>query len=150
LLPRSLSVFEPIRTGDRTAEADFLDLDVYDDLDNMPLALKRAIKGSLRIMHGYCEVFGRIATCLKESRAPTSSLLDHRILYSWDGKSEDAKLFLLAGGESMYALQYLIGILKKLMLVRNGSSLSAGGLDSLPVCLNDTAYDLVRKRLLKH
>ena len=150
LLPRSLNVFEGMGTGDRTLEPDFLDLDVYGDLDHMPLALKRTMTGSLRVMHGYCEVFGRIITCLKEGRAPTSSLLDLRIRYSWGGKSEDAKLYLLAGGKSKYALQYLIRVLKELMLSRNGSRLSEGGLVSLPKCLNDIAYDLVGDRLLMH
>lgn len=135
---------------DRASEADFLDLDVYGDLDHMPIALRRTITGSLRVMHGYCEVFGYIITCLKEDRAPTSSLLDRRIRYSWGGKSEDAKMFLQAGGKSMYALQYLIRTLKELMLVRNGSRLAEGGLACLPMCLNDTAYDLVRERLLEH
>jgi hypothetical protein len=101
-------------------------------------------------MHGYCEVFGRIVTCLNEGRAPTSNLLDCLIRYSWGSKSEDGKLFLLAGGKSMYALQYLIRTLKELMLVRNGSRLAGGRLTYLPVCLNDTAYDLVRDRLLEH
>ena len=137
-------------TKDRTSEADFLDLDVYGDLDHMPVDLKRTITGSLRAMHGYCEVFGRIITCLNEGRAPTSSLLDRRIRYSWGDKSEDAKIFLLAGGKSMYALQYLIHTLKELMLGRNGERLAGGGLVSLPMCLNDTAYDLVRERLLEH
>ena len=100
-------------------------------------------------MHGYCEVFGCIITCLKEDRAPTSSLLDRRIRYSWGGKNEDARMFLQAGGKSMYALQYLIRTLKELMLVRNGSKLGKGGLTCLPMCLNDTAYDLIRDRLLE-
>ena len=126
-----------------------MDLDVYSDLDHMPIALRRTITGNLRAMHGYCEVFGCIITCLKEDRAPTSILLDHRIRYSWGGKSEDAKMFLQAGGKSMYALQYLIRTLKELMLVRNGSRLAEGGLACLPMCLNDTAYDLIRDRLLE-
>ena len=150
LLPRSLNVFDGTRTDGRTLEPDFLDLDVYDDLDHIPLALKRIMTGNIRVMHGYCEVFGRIITCLKEGRAPTSSLLDLRIRYSWGGKSEDAKLYLLAGGKSKYALQYLIRVLKELMLSRNGSRLSEGGLVSLPKCLNDIAYDLVGDRLLMH
>jgi hypothetical protein len=99
LLPRSFSIFEQTGTEDRTSEPDFLDLDVYGDLDHMPLDLKRAITGSLRVMHGYCEVFGRIIACLKEGRAPTASLLDRRIRYSWGIKNEDAKTFLLARGQ---------------------------------------------------
>jgi len=77
--------------------------------------------GSLRVIHRYCEIFKAIATCLKEGRAPTSSLLDYRIRYSWGGKSEDVKLFLLAGGKSIYALEYLIRTLKELILAREGS-----------------------------
>jgi hypothetical protein len=105
--------------------------------------------GSLRVMHGYCVVFGHIVTCLKEDRAPASSLLDRRIQYSWGVKSEDAKMFLQAEGKSMYALQYLIRTLEELMLVRNGSRIAEGGLACLPMCLNDTAYDLIRYRLLE-
>jgi hypothetical protein len=149
LLPRSLNVFERTGTEDRTSEPDFLDLDVYDDLDHMPLALKRTMSGNIRVMYAYCEVFGRIITCLKEDRPLTSSVLDYRIRYSWGGKSEDAKLFLQVGGKSMFALQYLISTLEKLMLGRNGSRLSEGALASLPMCLNDTAYDLIRDRLVK-
>jgi hypothetical protein len=149
-LPRTLNVFEGIAAEDRTLELHFLDLDIYNDLDHIPLALKRTMKGSLQIMHGYCEVFGRIVACLSEGRAPNSSLLDCRIRYCWDGKSEDAKLFLLAGGTSAYALQYLLRTLKELMLGRNGSGLSDRGLAPLPACLNDIAYDLVGDRLLEH
>jgi len=149
VLPRTLNVFEGIGIEDRTIELDFLDLDIYGDLDHIPLDVKRAMAGSIRIMHGYCEVFGRIVTCLREGRAPTSSLLDQRIRYSWGGKSEDAKLYLLAGGKAMYALEYLIRIVKELMLARNGFKVSEGGLGSLPMCLNDIAYDLVRDRLLE-
>jgi hypothetical protein len=47
----------------------------------------------------------------------------------------------------MYALQYLMRTLKDLMIVRNGSRLAGGCLTDLPVCLNDTAYDLVAERL---
>ena len=150
MLPRTLNVFEGTGTEDRTIKPDFLDLDIYSDLDHIPLDLKRTMTGSLRIMHGYCEIFGRIVTCLKEGQAPTSSLLDRRIRYSWGGKSEDSKLFLLAGGKSTYALQYLIRTLKELMLGRNGSTLSEGALAPLLTCLNDTAYDLVGDRLLEH
>lgn len=147
LLPRTLNVFEQTGTEERTPEVDFLDLDVYGDLEHMPVSLRRAITGSLRVMHGYCEVFGFIITCLNEDRAPTSNLLDHRIRYSWGSKSEDGKLFLLAGGKSTYALQYLIRTLKELMIVRNGSRLAGARLTPLPICLNDTAYDLVAERL---
>jgi hypothetical protein len=100
-------------------------------------------------MNGYCEVFGFIYACLKEGRAPTASVLDRRIRYSWSAKSEDAKIFLQVGGKSMFALQYLIDTLKDLMIVRNGSRLLEGGLRSLPMCLNDTAYDMVKERLLE-
>lgn len=94
----------------------------------MPLTLKRTILGSTRAMYGYCEIFGRIIACLKEGRAPTSSILDSRIRYSLGCKGEDAKVFLQAGGKSMYDLQYLIDTLKELMLVRNSSRLSQGEL----------------------
>jgi hypothetical protein len=49
----------------------------------------------------------------------------------------------------MYALQYLIRTLKELMLVHNGSRLADGGLACLPMCLNDTTYNLIRDRLLE-
>ena len=85
---------------------------------------------------------------MREGRAPIASLLDDLIRYSWDGKSEDAKLFLLMGGTSKYALQHLIRDVKELMLVRNGARLASGGLACLPLCINDSAYDTVRDRLL--
>lgn len=113
----------------------------------MPIALRRAVTGSLRVMHGYCEVFRHIIICLNNGRPPTSNLLDYQIRYSCDSRTEDGKLFLLAGGKSTYALQYLIRTLKELMIVRNGFKLAGEGLMSLPVCLNDTAYDLVTERL---
>jgi hypothetical protein len=47
LLPRSLNVFKGTRTEDRASKADFLDLNVYSDLDHMPIALRRTITGSL-------------------------------------------------------------------------------------------------------
>ena len=85
--------------------------------------------------------------CLNEGRAPMSNLLDYRIRYSWNSKSEDGKLSLLTGGKSMYTLQYLMRTLKDLMIVRNGSRLAGKRLTTLPVCVNDTAYDLVAERL---
>ena len=148
LLPRNLRVFEENGKEVRTSEPDYLDLDIYSDLDHIPPALKRALVKSLIVSHGYCQVFERIAACLKEGRAPTPSLLDDRIRYSW-GESEDAKLFLLAGGTSKYALEHVIRDIKELMLGRNGFRLALGGLASLPICFNDTAYDMVRDRLLK-
>jgi hypothetical protein len=50
----------------------------------------------------------------------------------------------------MYTLEYLIRIVKELMLARNGFKVSEGGLGSLPIYLNDIAYDLVRDRLLEY
>jgi hypothetical protein len=126
-----------------------LDLDVYSNLDHIPLVLKHAITGSIRVIYRYCEVFGCIIMCLDKGRALISSLLDRRIRYSWSSKNKDRKLYLLAGGKSIYALEYLIGILKKLMLARNRSRFSGSRLLSLPICLNNTAYDLVRDKLLE-
>jgi len=40
LLPRSLNVFESIGIEDRKLEPDFLDLDLYRDLDHLPLDVK--------------------------------------------------------------------------------------------------------------
>jgi hypothetical protein len=148
LLSRNLGVFEKTGTENRTLEPDFLDLDIYSDLDHIPLTLKRTLTESISVLHGYSQAFERIAICLREGRPPIARLLDDRIRYSWDGKSEDAKLFLLAGGTSKYALQHVIRDVKELMLVRNGSRLALGGLASLPMCINDTAYDMVIDRLL--
>jgi hypothetical protein len=47
LLPRSLDVFEGTRTEDRASEAEFLDLDIYSNLDHMLIALRRMMTGSL-------------------------------------------------------------------------------------------------------
>jgi hypothetical protein len=58
-------------------------------------------------------------------------------------------MFLQARGKSIYALQYLIRTLKELMLVCNGLRLVDRGLACLLMCLNDTAYDLIRDRLLE-
>jgi hypothetical protein len=49
----------------------------------------------------------------------------------------------------MYALQYLIRTLKKLMLVYNSLRLIERGLVCLLMCLNDTVYDLIRDKLLE-
>jgi hypothetical protein len=58
-------------------------------------------------------------------------------------------MFLQARGKSMYALQYLIRTLKKLMLVYNSLRLIERGLVCLLMCLNDTVYDLIRDKLLE-
>ena len=46
LLPRSLDVFEGTKTEDRASEVDFLDLDIYSNLDQMLIALRRMMTGS--------------------------------------------------------------------------------------------------------
>ena len=126
-----------------------MDLDVYGDINHMPIALRRALRGDIRVMHGYCEVFSSIIECLKETRAPTSHAIDLRIRYSCDGKREDAKIYLEAGGKSEYVLQYLFDKIKDVVLVGNGFSQSEEGLAFLPRCFNDTGYDMVQKRLFQ-
>ena len=145
-LPRSLCVFEDYGK-DRIKDEDFLDLDVYGDLDHMPLALRRCIKEDIRVMSGYCEVFSKIIECLKDGRAPTPSLVDKRIRYSW--RDRDSKYFLDAGGKSQYALYYLIATLKSFMLHRGGLRYIDSGLQSEPRCLNDTNFELVAELLVR-
>jgi hypothetical protein len=48
----------------------------------------------------------------------------------------------------MYALQYLMRTLKDLIIVYNRSRLTEECLTDLPICLNDTAYNLVAERLV--
>jgi hypothetical protein len=100
------------------------------------------------LMHGYCDIFGHIANCLKNDNAPRGDEIERRICDSHGEGSMDAKLFLMAGGKSRHALQYLIDTLKDIAKVRNGAGLLDKGLDFLPRCLNDNSYCLVEDRLL--
>jgi hypothetical protein len=131
-----------------TSNLTFVDLDIYRDLNHLPLSFRRLMQRNKGLMHGYCDVFGHIATCLNSDSAPTGYEVERRILDSHGEESMDAKLFLMAGGKSKYALQYLIDTMKDLAKVRNGSGLLEKGLGFLPRCLNDNSYSLVEDRLL--
>jgi hypothetical protein len=126
--------------GDRASLPDFLDLDVYSNLDYMPFDLKCAMMYSVRVRNRYCKVFRYIIACLKEGYTLTANVLDCRIFYS--NKIEDAMIFLLAGKGFMYALKYLIYKVKELLL-RDGFRQSKVRLTFLPKCLNNTCYNLI-------
>jgi len=100
------------------------------------------------IMHGYCNVFGYIANCLKNDTTLSGYEIERRICNAHGEGSMDAKLFLMAGGKLGHALQYLIDTLRDIAKVRNRAGLLDKGLDFLPRCLNDNSYRLVEDRLL--
>jgi hypothetical protein len=131
-----------------TPDLTFVDLDIYKDLNHLPLSLRRLMQRNKGIMHGYCDIFGHIATCLESNCVPSSDEVEKRILSSQGEGSMDAKLFLMAGGNSKHALRYLIETLKEITEVRNGSGLLEQGLSFLPLCLNDNSYGLLEDRLL--
>jgi len=136
--------YEPVKEK-RSPDADFLDVDIYNDLSHIPIGLKRSMTRDIRLMHGYCEVFGGIVSCLKERRLPTSQTVDQYIRYSC-GKNDDAKLFLEAGGSSQYALRYLLDKLVQISL--NHLPQIEKGLVFLPGCYNDIKYYMLKERLL--
>ncbi|KAH8797848.1 hypothetical protein F5884DRAFT_839036 [Xylogone sp. PMI_703] len=146
-LPRTCAVFECTLSTYRKRRVDISDLDIYGELEHMPLDLRCAIRRDIRVMNGYTEVFRIVNKFLNEYREPTSSAIDQHIRYSYE--NEDAKLFLEADGEARYALQYLINMIKDTMVNRNGLMLLEEGLAFLPRCANDEAYDTVGVRLLQ-
>jgi hypothetical protein len=68
-------------------------------------------------MHGYCDIFSHIATYLESNCIPSSDEVEKRILSSQGEGSMDAKLFLMARGNSKHALWYLIKTLKEITKV---------------------------------
>ena len=147
LLPRTLDVFEGTQVNKRTSSSDFLDIDIFGDLDHIPVVLKREMKKEIRVMNGYSQVFGCIVRSLDEGRLPCSAALERDILYSSCGRNEDAKLFLQAGGSSRHAINYLFDRLKK--IIKEGHNLEEG-LRSLVFCANDFKRQTSRKITLAH
>ena len=135
-----LLVDEKTDIGDHIPQSDFLDLDIYRDLDHILLDLRYAIIYSIRVMNRYYKVFRYIIKYLKEGRTLTVSTLDYCIFYS--DKIEDIMIFLLVRGSSIYTLKYLINIIKDL-LIRNEFKQSEAGLALLLRYLNNTGYNLI-------
>jgi hypothetical protein len=146
-LPRSLNVFEGCLKGCPTSEINYLDLGVYGDLDHMPVALKITVLKNMRVMYGYCELFGTIRSCLADNMAPTPDLIWERVFCS---SACNAKAFLSQNGaDTRHALEYLIVTLKEVMSRNIGRKDFADGLDLLPLCHNDNRYWLLKESLLK-
>ncbi|KAH8600129.1 hypothetical protein B0O99DRAFT_611808, partial [Bisporella sp. PMI_857] len=122
-------------------------MDIYNDLDHIPLLLQRSMRQSIRVMNGYCQVFGIIVNLLEEDRPPTWKFIDHEISYSMSSTLQDAKLFLNHGGSSQYALSYLINTLKQLAQTQNWRQNLAQGLKQMESCLNDTGFELIMEKL---
>ena len=53
LLPRTLDVFEGTPVNKRNSSSDFLDIDIFGDLDHIPIGSKREMKKGIRVMNGY-------------------------------------------------------------------------------------------------
>jgi hypothetical protein len=148
-LPRSLNLFERDSYESSTYNPSFLDLDAYGDLDHLPLGLKRVVSRDIRVMQGYCEIFGIIRRCLEQNKTPIPWRIHQRIWYFPEYYDSNARLFLGAeGGHAKYALQYLINTMKDIMVVRNIQKDLEEGLELLPRCLNDTGYCLLQKMLV--
>jgi hypothetical protein len=101
-----LNIFEgvDIKYLANTSNLTFVDLDVYRDLDHLPLSLRWLMQRNKGLMHGYYDIFGYIATCLKSDYAPSGYEVERRVLNSHGEDSMDSKLFLMAGGKSNHAL----------------------------------------------
>jgi hypothetical protein len=64
-----LPVNEEIEIGDRTSQPDFLGLDIYGDLDHMPLDLRCAMIHSIRVTnHVGCKELVHLSVTTRSSR----------------------------------------------------------------------------------
>jgi hypothetical protein len=95
-------------------------------------------------------VFGCIARRLNDNKAPKPIAVDSDIRYSWSGKNEDAKLFLDAGGSSVYALRYIIENLKSIITSHSSCKSLEEGLHFLSRCINDNNFEMVLERLIEN
>jgi hypothetical protein len=115
----------------------------------MPVSVRRTLTRDIRIMHGYCEVFGAIRACLEENRAPVQQSIDQRIWYSLEyGEDKSNARLFLQKVDSRYALHYLLRTLRGSMVGRNLYKHLDEGLKFLPRCLNDTGYSMLEARLI--
>jgi 6-phosphogluconolactonase/glucosamine-6-phosphate isomerase/deaminase len=99
-----------------------------------------------RVLVGYCSIFSKIMSCLRDGRLPTSTVVDRQIRESW--RDREAKLFLDAGGKSRYVLEYLIDFVEELMLKQREVIFADDRY--LPICMNDSYYGLLREKLYKN
>jgi hypothetical protein len=74
LFPRTLGVFEDISTN--VAQSDILDLDVYEDLDHLLVSLRIEMRRDIKLLNGYCQIFGSIVRFLIEGRIPQASVIE--------------------------------------------------------------------------
>jgi hypothetical protein len=128
-----------------------VDFDVFGDLKFMPVSLKGTVIRNIRVMHGYCELFGVIRRCLEDKLEPTHHAIKHRVMDSIqvdEGKGDGRDFLDQEDGDPRYALQYLITTLRDVMRVHNVQKLLDEGLDSLPSCSNDSGYSMLHGRLV--
>lgn len=147
LFPRSVALFEDITN---TFQDRILNVDIYGDLDHLPIALRRKMRRDIKVMNSYYQIFGSIARCLMEGRVPNISVIEQDINYSWSRKNEDAKHFLQVGGSVSYPLLYLVEKIKSIICSPGSLTTIEEGLNFLSNCLNDTALETVRERLVEN
>ncbi|KAE8442188.1 hypothetical protein EG329_003776 [Mollisiaceae sp. DMI_Dod_QoI] len=143
-LPRNLSLAEDEGASTSAAEQE-IDMELFGDLDHMPHNLRRAIITDSRVATGYCEVFDVIQRCLRENRIPVSSLLNQDIA---EGPKSSAVEFLAKMGDSAYAVEYLIATVKAVTWARGNQEEMVTGFNRIPMCLNDSAFSLLREKLV--
>lgn len=129
-------------------DEDLSNREVYGDLDHMPPALIWLIMQDEKVMYGYCAVFGKIISCLKNGKTPRATLVDEQIKQSW--RDRDTKRFLNAGGKSLYALQYLIDVVEEVTQRLTEPQPLDTYQGHLPHCVNDSNFTMVRSLLCSH
>jgi hypothetical protein len=142
LLPKSL---ESIRVNEAgLTDEDFSNREVYGDLNHMPPALISLIMQDEMVMYGYCGVFGKIMSCLKDGKTPYPILVDKQIQESW--RDRDTKRFLEVGGRSLYALQYLIDVVEEVTQRPSEIQPLEAYKRHLPGCVNDLNFSIIRSQ----
>lgn len=101
-----------------------------------------------RLRLGYSGLFGQIATCLRLKKTPWPSVIE-KMLSDWSFE----QLFLERGGTVTYALEYLVttseDIERAYATAENELKfLNDSDFKSLPRCINDHNYKVVREKLL--
>jgi hypothetical protein len=148
IYPRSLEISEDrisLQTDDGLA---YLDIDLLLEFSHIPHKLRQEMKSNIRVMHGYCKMFRYITEHLEKGRLPTKEAIEQKIRYSLCVESKDAQLFLDVGGSPSYPIVFLLDSLKRTLQGGQGELCMAQGLSSLPGCVNDKAFDIVRQKLL--